>query len=151
MNPLEILHRTPKTNCGECGYPTCLAFAAAVTRAGADINVCPYIDLQGLEATVLSSKKDLEDLVHACINNRNRTNAYRRNGVEDERFVDDEYGADWDTDNPVTNDVTNLRNHVAKAAKAAGVKLTIGVYPKDTTKHPADMDILYAVYRGVSA
>ena len=56
MNPLDILNRTPKTNCGECGHPTCLAFAAAVSRAGLDINLCPYIDLQGLEATVLSSK-----------------------------------------------------------------------------------------------
>jgi len=62
MNPLDILNRTPKTNCGECGHPTCLAFAAAVSRAGLDINLCPYIDLQGLEATVLSSKKDMEDL-----------------------------------------------------------------------------------------
>jgi hypothetical protein len=62
MNPHDILHRTPKTNCGECGYPTCLAFAAAVARAGADINACPYINLQGLEATVLSDKKDMDNL-----------------------------------------------------------------------------------------
>ena len=62
MNPHDILHRTPKTNCGECGYPTCLAFAAAVARAGADINACPYIDIQGLEATVLSDKKDMDNL-----------------------------------------------------------------------------------------
>jgi len=62
MNPLEILHRTPKTNCGECGHPTCLAFAAAVSRAGGEINLCPYIDLQGLEATLLSSKKNLDKL-----------------------------------------------------------------------------------------
>jgi hypothetical protein len=62
MNPLDILHRTPKTNCGECWHPTCLAFAAAVTRAGADINLCPYIDLHGLEATALSSNKDMEFL-----------------------------------------------------------------------------------------
>ena len=62
MNPMEILHRTPKTNCGECGHPTCLAFAAAVTRAGADINLCPYIDLQGMAVIPLSSKKDLDHL-----------------------------------------------------------------------------------------
>ena len=62
MNPLDILHRTPKTNCGECGHPTCLAFAAAVSRAGLDINLCTYINLQGLEVKVLSSKKDMENL-----------------------------------------------------------------------------------------
>lgn len=62
MNPLEILQRTPKTNCGSCGYPTCLAFSAAVTRAGAEITLCPYIDLQGVEVSVLSGAKDLGDL-----------------------------------------------------------------------------------------
>ena len=62
MNPLDILNRTPKTNCGECGHPTCLAFAAAATRAGAEINLCPYVELQSFEETVLSSEKDMEDL-----------------------------------------------------------------------------------------
>ena len=62
MNPFEIFHRTPKTNCGECGHLTCLAFAAAVARAGADMSICPYIDLQGLDVTVIGSKKDLEGL-----------------------------------------------------------------------------------------
>jgi hypothetical protein len=62
MNPLEILQRTPKTNCGACGHPTCLAFAAAVTRAGAEITLCPYIDLQGLQTGAPNSTKDLEDL-----------------------------------------------------------------------------------------
>jgi hypothetical protein len=62
MNPLEILQRTPKTNCGECGHPTCLAFAASVARAGADIALCPYVDLQGLEPRTSSSTKNMEDL-----------------------------------------------------------------------------------------
>lgn len=62
MNPLEILQRTPKTNCGDCGYSACLAFAAAVARAGAEISLCPYIDLEGLDSSVQSSRKDLENL-----------------------------------------------------------------------------------------
>lgn len=28
MNPFEIVRRTPKTNCGQCGHAACLAFAA---------------------------------------------------------------------------------------------------------------------------
>jgi len=62
MNPLDILQRTPKTNCGECGHATCLAFAAAVTRAGMDITLCPYIDLSGLEKGAGSTKRDLDQL-----------------------------------------------------------------------------------------
>jgi hypothetical protein len=49
MNPHDILKRVPRTNCGECGYPACLAFAANVSKSGEDPHKCPYIDLQGLE------------------------------------------------------------------------------------------------------
>ncbi len=48
LNPLEIVRRTPKTNCGECNFPTCLAFAAAVAKTGQDPAQCPYIDLNDL-------------------------------------------------------------------------------------------------------
>ena len=48
-NPFDILARTPKNNCGECGYPTCLAFAAAVSRGGESPEKCPYVDLKGLD------------------------------------------------------------------------------------------------------
>lgn len=48
MNPLEIVRRTPKTNCAQCGYPTCLAFSAAVAVSGEDFSKCPYIDSTGL-------------------------------------------------------------------------------------------------------
>ena len=49
MHPFEILKRTPKTNCGKCSYPTCLAFAAAVAKTGVDARLCPFIDLNGIE------------------------------------------------------------------------------------------------------
>ena len=48
MNPFEIVKRTPKTNCGQCGYPTCLAFSAAVAKSGEDYGKCPYLDTTGL-------------------------------------------------------------------------------------------------------
>lgn len=49
MNPLEVVARTPKNNCRECGYPSCLAFGAAVATIGLDPRRCPYINLEGLE------------------------------------------------------------------------------------------------------
>ncbi|OGQ96700.1 MAG: hypothetical protein A2521_07360 [Deltaproteobacteria bacterium RIFOXYD12_FULL_57_12] len=45
---LDIVRRTPKNNCGQCGYPTCLAFAAAVTATGVDHGRCPFLDCAGL-------------------------------------------------------------------------------------------------------
>ena len=43
MNPLDFLRATPRTNCGACGQPTCLAFAVAVTKGGADPARCPHL------------------------------------------------------------------------------------------------------------
>ena len=48
MNPLELFKKTPQTNCGQCGYPACLAFAAAVTKGGEDPARCPFIDADAL-------------------------------------------------------------------------------------------------------
>jgi hypothetical protein len=71
MNPLEIVARTPKSNCRECGFPTCLAFAAAVCATGVDTGKCPYLDLDGLEIEVAgveledaSRKRDLALVEH---------------------------------------------------------------------------------------
>jgi hypothetical protein len=44
LNPLELVSLTPKTNCGQCGYPACLAFAVAVTKGGISPSGCPFID-----------------------------------------------------------------------------------------------------------
>ncbi|NTV14393.1 MAG: DUF3786 domain-containing protein [Desulfobulbaceae bacterium] len=49
MNPLAVVARTPKNNCRECGYPTCLAFGVAVAATGIDPRRCPHINLNGLE------------------------------------------------------------------------------------------------------
>jgi hypothetical protein len=44
LNPLELVALTPKNNCGDCGHPTCLAFAVAVTKGGISALGCPHID-----------------------------------------------------------------------------------------------------------
>ena len=48
MQPLEFIKYTPRTNCGECGFAACLAFAAAVTKGGENPEKCPYLDRSGL-------------------------------------------------------------------------------------------------------
>jgi hypothetical protein len=40
---LEVLKKLPRTNCGECGQPTCLAFATRVIKEGEDLQQCPYL------------------------------------------------------------------------------------------------------------
>lgn len=44
LTPLEIYKALPKTNCRECGIPSCMAFAAAVIKEEKGLKDCPYLD-----------------------------------------------------------------------------------------------------------
>ncbi len=43
LTGIEIFKSLPKTNCGECGVPTCLAFAMNLAASKAELSACPYI------------------------------------------------------------------------------------------------------------
>jgi acetyl-CoA decarbonylase/synthase complex subunit gamma len=43
LTGLDIYKLLPKTNCGECKSPTCLAFAMRVAQKQASIEECPYV------------------------------------------------------------------------------------------------------------
>src|SRR5271157_5911342 len=43
LTGIEIFKLLPKTNCGECGVPTCLAFAMNLAAAKAELSSCPSI------------------------------------------------------------------------------------------------------------
>jgi len=43
LTGIQIYKLLPKTNCGECGVPTCLAFAMNLAAGKADLSSCPYV------------------------------------------------------------------------------------------------------------
>ncbi len=43
---LDILRLLPRTNCGECGHPTCMVFAAQVAAGDSDYNDCPALAVE---------------------------------------------------------------------------------------------------------
>jgi len=43
LTGIEIFKLLPKTNCGQCGSPTCLAFAMALAAGRTDLSKCPHI------------------------------------------------------------------------------------------------------------
>jgi len=43
LTGIEIFKLLPKTNCGECGVPTCLAFAMQLATGKAELSACPYV------------------------------------------------------------------------------------------------------------
>ena len=43
LSGLEIYKLLPKTNCKECGFPTCLAFAMQIAAKKVSLDKCPYL------------------------------------------------------------------------------------------------------------
>jgi len=43
LSGLDIYRLLPKTNCRECGFVTCLAFAMALAKKSVSIDKCPYL------------------------------------------------------------------------------------------------------------
>ena len=42
LTGLDIFKLLPKTNCGDCGVPTCMAFAMKLAQKKADLSECPH-------------------------------------------------------------------------------------------------------------
>ena len=51
--PFTILKFLPKTNCGKCGFPTCMVFASMAVEGGKGAADCPYLTPE--------HKKELDD------------------------------------------------------------------------------------------
>ncbi|GHV20131.1 acetyl-CoA synthase subunit gamma [Spirochaetia bacterium] len=49
LKGLDYFKFTPKTNCKECGCPTCMAFSMKVAQGGITIDKCPHIKPEDLE------------------------------------------------------------------------------------------------------
>ena len=43
LTGMQIFKLLPKTNCKECGVPTCLAFAMNLASGKAELDACPYV------------------------------------------------------------------------------------------------------------
>ncbi len=43
LTGIQIYKLLPKTNCKECGFPTCLAFAMKLAAKQAELSACPYV------------------------------------------------------------------------------------------------------------
>ncbi|MCD6261853.1 MAG: acetyl-CoA decarbonylase/synthase complex subunit gamma [Deltaproteobacteria bacterium] len=49
LTGIQIFKLLPKTNCGECGVPTCLAFAMNLASGKAELDSCPYVSDEARE------------------------------------------------------------------------------------------------------
>jgi len=50
ISGLDIFKLLPKTNCRECGFPTCLAFAMQLAAKKIELDKCPYVTEEAKKA-----------------------------------------------------------------------------------------------------
>jgi len=49
LTGLEIYKLLPKTNCKDCNFPTCLAFAMKLAAKQAELKDCPHVSEEAKE------------------------------------------------------------------------------------------------------
>ena len=50
LTALDIFKNLPKTNCKDCGFPTCLAFAMQLASKKVELEKCPHVTPEGKAA-----------------------------------------------------------------------------------------------------
>jgi acetyl-CoA decarbonylase/synthase complex subunit gamma len=55
LSGLQVYKLLPKTNCKECGYPTCLAFGMKLAAKQAELSACPYVSEEAKAALEAAS------------------------------------------------------------------------------------------------
>lgn len=63
LSGIEIFKLLPKKNCGECGVPTCLAFAMNLAQGKAELDACPYISDEAREKLAEVSAPPIREIV----------------------------------------------------------------------------------------
>jgi acetyl-CoA decarbonylase/synthase, CODH/ACS complex subunit gamma len=62
LTGIQIFKLLPKTNCGECGVPTCLAFAMNLASGKAELDSCPYVSEEAKEKLAAESAPPIRPL-----------------------------------------------------------------------------------------
>jgi ArsR family metal-binding transcriptional regulator len=58
-NLMQIYHLLPRTNCGKCGFVTCMAFAAKLREGEAELSRCPEL----MQQDYGKNRKDLAEML----------------------------------------------------------------------------------------
>ena len=63
LTGIQIFKLLPKTNCKECGVPTCLAFAMNLASGKAELDACPYVSDEAREQLAEASAPPIRPVV----------------------------------------------------------------------------------------
>ncbi len=81
LTGLEIYKHLPRTNCGDCGFPTCLAFAMKVATKQVALEKCPHVTAEAAAALESASRPPIQLVTIGCgeseVKIGNETQLYR--------------------------------------------------------------------------
>ena len=60
LTGLDIYKLLPKTNCKDCGFATCLAFAMALAQKKASLDKCPHVTAEAKETLESASQPPIK-------------------------------------------------------------------------------------------
>ena len=62
LKGLDIFKLTPKTNCKDCGSPTCMAFSMKVAQGAVPITKCPHMSQDVIDQLSEATAPPMKDL-----------------------------------------------------------------------------------------
>ena len=62
LKGLDIFKLTPKTNCKDCGCPTCMAFAMKMAQGALSIDKCPHMSPEALEKLAAATEPPMRTI-----------------------------------------------------------------------------------------
>jgi len=88
LTGIQIFKLLPKTNCTECGVPTCLAFAMNLAAGKAELDACPYVSDEAKEQLAEASAPPIKPVAmgagafrHGCRGIGHKTEGVERPSV----------------------------------------------------------------------
>lgn len=70
LSGIQILKLLPRTNCGDCGVPTCLAFAMQLAQGKTELGKCPHVSEEGKAALSEASAPPIRTVAFGAGGNR---------------------------------------------------------------------------------
>ena len=70
LSGIQILKLLPRTNCGDCGVPTCLAFAMSLAQGKTELAKCPHVSEEATAALSAASAPPIRTVALGAGGNR---------------------------------------------------------------------------------
>ncbi len=117
LSGLDIFKLLPKTNCGDCGIPTCMAFAMKLAQKKAELSECPHASDEAKETLGAASEPPIRlvkigvgeralEIGNETVMYRHEKTFYHQTGIAIQLRTSE-------SENKLTESITAIENYTA--------------------------------------